>query len=575
MVSGESTSELLLGADILLKSLESEGVEHIFGIPGGVVLPVYDAICRHNKIKHFLMKHEQAAVHAAEGYAKSSGKVGVALVTSGPGATNTVTGLADAYYDSVPIVVIAGNVSSKVLGNDAFQESDIFAITRQCTKHNFIVRDIKDLARTIKEAFYIASTGRPGPVLVDITREAVYGSTEYIPADQMELPGYNPKPSLDINSVYKVIEEIQNSKQPVILCGGGVVISNSYDEVLALSQRFDIPVASTLMGLGGFPANDESFLGFSGMHGTYWANHAIANSDLLIILGARMSDRQTGILLQEYCPNARTIHIDIDPASLNKNLYVDLAVHADLKNILTLILKNTVAIDLTKEQKEARAEWKKQINSFKEEATKFKICKSETHPRPDELIAKIYELTEHDAFISTEVGQHQMWSAQLFNKDCSRRFLTSGGLGTMGFGFPAAIGAQIANPGKQVVVIAGDGSFQMNLQEIATVVAYDIPVKVVIVNNGYLGMVRQWQNHMFDGRLSESTVFSPDYIKLADAYGTKGYRVENSSELESILKDAFAQPGFAIVDCAVKTDDDVLPWVPVGNPNSKMIVEKK
>ncbi|MEI7474949.1 MAG: biosynthetic-type acetolactate synthase large subunit [bacterium] len=569
-----SENNLLLGADILLKSLETEGVEHIFGIPGGVVLPVYDAICRNTKIKHFLMKHEQAAVHAAEGYAKSSGKVGVALVTSGPGATNTVTGLADAYYDSVPIVVIAGNVSSAVLGNDAFQESDIFAITRQCTKHNFIVRNIKDLARTIKEAFYIASTGRPGPVLVDITKEAIYGKTEYIPATETALPGYNPKPELDVSSVYKVIEEIQVAEKPVILCGGGVVISNSYEELLTLSERFDIPVASTLMGLGGFPADNKNFLGFAGMHGRYWANHAITNSDLLIILGGRMSDRQTGVL-KDYCPNARTIHIDIDPASLNKNLYVDLAIHAELKELLSLIIKNTEAIELTEAQKNSRKEWHKEIDAYRTEATTFKVSEDNNHPRPDELISKVYELTADDAFIATEVGQHQMWSAQLFNKNCSRRFLTSGGLGTMGFGFPAALGAQIANPDKQVVVIAGDGSFQMNLQEIATAVAYDIPVKVVIVNNGFLGMVRQWQNYMFDGRLSESKVFSPDYIKLADAYGAKGYRVDKISELDNVLKEALAQPGFAIVDCIVESQEDVLPWVPVGNANSNMLVEKK
>lgn len=574
MLSSDNSNKILTGAEIFIKCLEAEGVEHIFGIPGGVVLPVYDEIGKTDKIKHFLTKHEQAAIHAAEGYAKSSGKVGVAIVTSGPGATNTVTGLADAYYDSVPIVVFSGNVSASVLGDDAFQESDIFAITRQCTKHNFIVRNIKDLSRIVKEAFYIASTGRPGPVLVDITKDAIFGKVEYDTNPTINLPGYNPMPELDINSVFKVIEEIENSKKPVILCGGGVVISNSYNEVVELSKRFEIPVASTLMGLGGFPASDENFLGFAGMHGRYWANHAIANADLLIILGARMSDRQTGVI-KEYCPNAKTIHIDIDAASLNKNLYVDFAVHADLKHILSVILKNTEATELTTEQKNARSEWRKLIESYKAEAKSFAKTENTQYPSPDDVIKKIYELTENDAFIVTEVGQHQMWSAQLYSKDSPRRFLTSGGLGTMGFGFPAAIGAKIANPEKQVVLIAGDGSFQMNLQEIATVIQYDIPVKVIIINNGYLGMVRQWQNHMFEGRLSESKVFSPDYIKLTDAYGGKGYKAENIQELEQKLNEALSNPGFAIIDCMVESHEDVYPWVPVGNPNTEMIMEKK
>lgn len=566
MQQHSQTSAVLNGAEILLKSLEEEGVEHIFGIPGGVILPIYDAIFHNKKIQHILTKHEQAAVHAAEGYAKSTGKVGVALATSGPGATNTVTGLTDAFYDSVPIVVFTGNVASSALGNDAFQESDIFSITRGCTKQNYVVRDVKDLAATVKEAFYIARTGRPGPVLVDLPKDVVVGTCVFKYPEKVDLPGYNPRPEICRETVLKVIDEIKNAEKPVILCGGGVTISDSSEELRIFSERFNIPVASTLMGLGGYPAQHENFLGFAGMHGNYWANMAISHSDLLVILGSRLSDRQTGVTTQ-YCPNARIIHIDIDPTSLNKNIQANLTLQGEIKEVLTLLLTNSENMDSVN-----KTEWWNEVNGYKNEAKQFNNTNSE-QIRPYELIEKVFELSNDDAIVTTEVGQHQMWSAQAFNKNHPRTFLTSGGLGTMGFGFPSALGAQLANPERQVIAIAGDGSIQMNIQELATAVVYGLNVKIVVVNNGYLGMVRQWQNFMFDGRLSQSKLFSPDYITLAKAYGVGGFRVEKKQDLEATLKEAFSYTGPAIIDCPVVEEDDVYPWVPVGKANKEMLLE--
>ena len=558
------------GAEIFLKSLEKEGVEHIFGIPGGVILPIYDAF-HQSTVKHILTKHEQAAVHAAEGYAKSTGKVGVALATSGPGATNTVTGLTDAYYDSIPIVVFTGNVATSMLGNDAFQESDIVSITRACTKHNYLVRDVKDLAATVKEAFYVAASGRPGPVLVDLPKDVIVASGEFNYPESIQLRGYKPYPEIDEHLVQRCIDELITAKKPVILCGGGVVSSDSYQELTLFSEKFDIPVASTLMGLGGFPATHKNFLGFSGMHGNFWANLAISNSDLLVIVGSRLSDRQTGVV-KEYCPEAKIIHIDIDPTSLNKNVIVNFDIQGDIKQVLALFLKNSESVCLSDNKKEERALWWRQISETKREAENKKIQKCENVLTPGEVIGKVYELAKNDAFFATEVGQHQMWAAQLFNRDNQRSFVSSGGLGTMGFGFPAALGAQLANPGRQVIVFAGDGSIQMNIQELATAVTYDLPVKIVVVNNGYLGMVRQWQGFMFN-RYSQSKIFSPDYITLAKAYGAKGFVIDKQEDLENTLKEALSCPDVAIIDCRVSEEEDVYPWVPVGKANRDMLTE--
>jgi len=568
----EVDKKVYTGAEIFLKSLEKEGVEHIFGIPGGVILPIYDAF-HQSTVKHILTKHEQAAVHAAEGYAKSTGKVGVALATSGPGATNTVTGLTDAYYDSVPIVVFTGNVSTSMLGNDAFQESDIVSITRACTKHNYLVRDVKDLAATVKEAFYVAASGRPGPVLVDLPKDVIVASCEFDYPESINLRGYKPYPEFDEQLVQRCIEELVTARKPVILCGGGVVSSNSYQELTLFSEKFDIPIASTLMGLGGFPATHKNFLGFSGMHGNYWANLAISNSDLLVIVGSRLSDRQTGVV-KEYCPEAKIIHIDIDPTSLNKNVSVDFDIQGDIRQVLSMFLKNSQSVNLSDSKKEERTQWWRQISETKKESENARNKNTTDTMTPEEVIGKVYELAKKDAFFATEVGQHQMWAAQLFNSDNPRSFLTSGGLGTMGFGFPAALGAQMANQGRQVIVFAGDGSIQMNIQELATAVTYDLPVKIVVVNNGYLGMVRQWQGFMFN-RYSQSKIFSPDYITLAKAYSAQGFVIDKHDDLESTLKEALSCPGVAIIDCRVNEEEDVYPWVPVGKANRDMLTEAK
>lgn len=565
--SNKVSTTIMSGSDILLKCLEEEGVQHVFGIPGGVILPIYDAFYKNQNVTHILTKHEQGAVHAAEGYAKSTGKVGVALTTSGPGATNAVTGLTDAYYDSVPIVVFTGNVSTSMLGDDAFQESDIVSMTRACTKHNYIVRDIKDLTATVKEAFYVARTGRPGPVLVDLPKDVLTASCIYDYPKEVNLLGYNPNVEVDEQEVINLVKQINKSQKPLILCGGGVVASDSFDVLLEFSENYDIPVVSTLMGLGGFPAKHENFVGFSGMHGVYGANLAVYSCDLLLIIGSRLSDRQTGVV-EKYCPNAKVVQIDIDPTSVNKNLKVDFSIQGDIKQVLS-VLNDNCTIDLSA-VKESRFLWKNEIKEYKNECEKLQNKNETNKLTPAELIEKVYELSKEDAFVATEVGQHQMWAAQYYNKNFKKRLITSGGLGTMGFGFPAAIGAQLANPDSQVIVFAGDGSIQMNIQELATAKYYDLPVKVVIVNNGYLGMVRQWQGFIFN-RYSQSEIFSPDYVTLAKAYGVYGVNIESKDDFAK-LEDALNHPGPALINCVVEAEEDVYPWVPVGKGNKEMLI---
>ena len=565
-------AQTMSGAKIFMKCLEEEGVEYIFGIPGGVILPIYNEFYKNETTTHILTKHEQGAVHAAEGYAKSSGKVGVVIATSGPGATNTVTGLADAYYDSVPIVVFTGNVSTSALGNDAFQEADIVSITRACTKYNYIVRDIKDLASIIKEAFYIAQTGRPGPVLVDLPKDILVSTCEYNYSEDVNLLGYTPEIETNDKDVAKIFKELTEAEKPLILCGGGVVISDSFDELTILSEKNNIPIVSTLMGLGGFPASHKHFAGFSGMHGNSWSNLAIYNCDLLLILGSRLSDRQTGSV-SGYCPNAKIIHVDIDPISLNKNLQSDISVQGDINQTLNILLDLSDKNPLSEEKKSARSKWIDEINNNKNEGLKYRIHTTNESLKPSEVIEKVYELSDPEAFIITEVGQHQMWSVQYYNKNNPRRFITSGGLGTMGFGLPAALGVQLAHPDKQVIVFAGDGSIQMNIQELATANTYNLPIKIFIINNGYLGMVRQWQHLMYD-RYSESKIFSPDYIALSKAYGIGGFTVKGRGDLH-ILEEAMNYPGPALINCTVEEEDDVYPWVPAGKGNKEMLMEAK
>lgn len=568
----KTPKSVMNGAEIFLKCLEEEGVEHIFGIPGGVILPIYDALCKNKNLTHILTKHEQGAVHAADGYAKSTGKVGVALTTSGPGATNTVTGLTDAFYDSVPIVVFTGNVTTSMLGNDAFQEADIVSITRACTKHNYIVRDVSQLTSIIKEAFYIARTGRPGPVLVDLPKDVLISSIEYNYPETVNLLGYEPYPQIDSNKISDILKELNNSIKPLVLCGGGVVSSDSLNELVSFSEQYHVPIVSTLMGLGGFPASHDNFVGFSGMHGNRWANLAIYNCDLLIILGSRLSDRQTGAVNQ-YCPNAKIIHIDLDPTSLNKTIKNDISIQGDIKQILELLLDYLKTNSVSAAKEEKRADWLEEINKYKKESLYSQKNNNNSKLKPAEVIEKVYELSAKDAFIATDVGQHQMWSAQYYNKNYPKRFITSGGLGTMGFGLPSALGVQLANPDAQVIVFAGDGSIQMNIQELATAKTYNLPVKIVIINNGYLGMVRQWQSFIFN-RYSQSKIFSPDYVTLAKAYGIGGFKIEGKKDLK-MLEEALNYPGPALIDCIVEEEEDVYPWVPVGKGNNEMLMEAK
>ncbi|MBI5328712.1 MAG: biosynthetic-type acetolactate synthase large subunit [Deltaproteobacteria bacterium] len=568
------------GAQIFLESLLKEGVDTIFGYPGGAVLPIYDALYGVTALKHILVRHEQGAVHMADGYARASGKPGVVLVTSGPGATNTVTGIATAYMDSIPIVVFTGQVPTALIGNDAFQEADIVGITRPCTKHNYLVKDIKDLTRIIKEAFYIAATGRPGPVLVDIPKDVLTASTEFKYPEKVELKSYQPTYKGHIGQIKKAVELIIKAKRPVLYTGGGVVLSDASGELKVFAEKMNIPVTNTLMGLGGFPGTHPLFLGMLGMHGTYCANMAVTNTDCLIAVGARFDDRVTG-KIDEFAPFAKVIHIDIDPTSISKNVRVDVPIVGDVKSVLKDMLK---ALDETKgrsnaergnekAQKDALAEWYGQIKQWGD-THKLSYKLNEKKIKPQYVIERLYDLTKGNAIITTEVGQNQMWAAQFYKFDKPRTFLTSGGLGTMGYGFPAAIGAQFAFPDKTVIDIAGDGSIQMNIQELATAVQYKLPVKVAILNNKFLGMVRQWQEFFYEKRYSYACMdAAPDFVKVAEAYGAVGLRATKPEDVDGVIKEALAvknKPVF--MDFHIDREEDVYPMVPAGQPLNKMLL---
>ena len=562
----------LTGAQIFLQALVDEGVETIFGLPGGVILPIYEYLPDY-ALEHILVRHEQGAVHMAEGYAKATGKAGVALVTSGPGATNAVTGIADAFYDSVPLVVFTGNVASNLLGNDAFQEADIAGMTRCCTKHNLVVRRIDQLAQAIREAFHIAATGRPGPVLVDIPKDVLTGKHHYDPSDRkIYLPGYaNPEHFTD-EELDTALAILKDAKQPVLLMGGGVITANASEKILTFAERFNLPVASSLMGLGGFPNEHPQYLGFCGMHGHYWSNIAIANADVLVIVGNRLGERQTG-QTSRFAKNAKIIHIDLDPSTLEKNVNTFLPLQGCINNILDALLERTAsqeALSAFEPSLYTRSDWYQTIDGYKHR----KPAKNhqENLLTPELVIEQLFAHMPADAIVTTEVGQHQMWAAQRFNLSQPRSWLTSGGLGTMGFGFPAAIGAQKAFPNRLVIDIAGDGSFQMTLQEIATAVDYKLPVKVAIINNGHLGMIRQWQGKIYT-RESQAIMTSPDYVKLAEAYGAKGFVVNHPSELDTVIQEAYAitdRP--VIIDFRVQEKADVYPWVPAGGANDQQWV---
>lgn len=560
----------LTGAQIVIQSLIKEGVDTIFGLPGGAIIDVYDVLYD-SPIRHILVRHEQGAIHAADGYARATGKVGVAMVTSGPGATNTVTGIATAYMDSIPIVVFTGQVPTKLIGNDAFQEADIVGIIRPCTKHNYLVKDVDALARTIKEAFYIARSGRPGPVLIDLPKDVQQAKAEFEYPKEVNLPGYKPKYKAHIGQVNRAAQLIANARRPVVYAGGGVIYSKGAHEALKrLAEGFSMPVTNTLMGLGGFPGTHPLWLGMLGMHGTYRANMAVVRCDVLIGVGARFDDRVTG-KLEEFAPDAKIVHIDIDPASISKNVIVDVPIVGDCKD--ALIKLNQALSEIHVNWGDKHKAWLEQVEEWRKTHTLHYQQPSDGPLKPQYVIEKIYELTKGKAIISTEVGQNQMWTAQYYKFDEPRTFLTSGGLGTMGYGFPAAIGAQAAFPDRLVIDIAGDGSIQMNMQELATAVGYRLPVKVAILNNGYLGMVRQWQQLFYRGRYSQTSLeYSPDFVRVAEAYGAVGLRATKPQEVEKAIKKALNTNAPVFIDFVVEREENVYPMVPAGAPLSNMLL---
>ena len=558
----------LTGAQILIKALKGQGVDTIFGYPGGAVLDIYDELFRAD-IKHIMVRHEQGAVHAADGFARAGGKIGVCLVTSGPGATNAITGIASAYMDSIPLVVITGQVPTHLIGNDAFQEVDIVGMTRPCTKHNYLIKNPADIAKTIKEAFYIASSGRPGPVLIDMPKDIVNEKTDYKIPEEVTLKSYNPTYNPNIKQLNKVISLIKKAKKPVIFAGGGIILSKASKELTEFARKMQIPVAGSLMGLGAFPGTDPFWLGMLGMHGTYRSNMSVGACDLLIAAGVRFDDRVTG-KIDTFAAGADIVHIDIDPTSIRKNVPVSVPIVGDCK--ITLGLLN----DLIKQEDfgnigEKREKWLDQIRQWHDSTPMSYNQKNII--KPQYVVEKLYELTKGDAIITTEVGQNQMWAAQYYHFDQPNRFITSGGLGCMGFGLPAAIGAQIACPDKLVVDVAGDGSIQMNIQEMATAVQYKLPVKIVILNNKYLGMVRQWQELFYDKRYSSTSMeHAPDFVKLAEAYGAQGLRASKPEDVESVLAEGLFSNKTVIMEFIVEKEEGVFPMVPAGASITEMLL---
>lgn len=558
------------GAQIFVESLKNEQVDTVFCYPGGATLNITDVLGLVD-IRQIVVRHEQGAVHMADGYARATGRVGVCLVTSGPGATNTVTGIATAYMDSIPMVIITCQVNTMLIGNDAFQEADIVGITRPCTKHSYLVRDLKDLTRIIKEAFYIARSGRPGPVLVDIPKDITAAMGEFKYNEKVSIRSYQPTYAGHIGQIKRAMKLIASSKKPVLYTGGGIISSGASSELLKFVEAMEIPVTNTLMGLGGFPGNHKLFLGMLGMHGTYAANMAITHADLIIAVGARFDDRATG-KVDEFAPHAKIIHIDIDPTSISKNIPVDVPIVGDSRYVLAKMIGIVESESETyKKYPESIAQWLHETNEWKKNFP-LSYAKNGTL-KPQYVIERIYELTRGKAIISTEVGQNQMWTAQFYKFLRPRTILTSGGLGTMGYGFPAAIGAQVAFPDTLVIDIAGDGSIQMNIQELAVAVQYNLPVKVVILNNRHLGMVRQWQELFYEKRYTWTKMdHAPDFVKLADAYGAVGYRIEKEEDVDPILKKSFKNRLPTIIDVRVNPDECVYPMVPAGAPLKEMLL---
>jgi len=556
----------ITGAQALLESLKNEGVDIIFGYPGGQVLPLYDAMYSFKAIKHILVRHEQGAAHMADGYARATGKVGVCVATSGPGATNLVTGIANANMDSIPMVIITGQVSTTLLGRDSFQEADITGITMPITKHNYLVKNVTDLPRIVKEAFYIARTGRPGPVLIDIPKDVFTHKLNYKYPGEVDLPSYRPKVEGHPKQISVAVKAIQAATKPIIYAGGGVISAGAAHELKELAEKCNIPVTTTLMGLGAFPGTHELSLGMLGMHGTAFANYAVTECDLLIAIGARFDDRVTGHIAK-FAPNAKILHIDVDPAEISKNVRVDIPIVGDVKQVLKALNEKVGA-------KEKHAAWADQIGEWKR---KYPLAyKKDEFLKPQYVIEQIYEMTkDRDTIIATEVGQHQMWSAQFYKYSKPRSWISSGGLGTMGFGFPAAIGAQFGRPDALVIDIAGDGSIQMNIQELTTAVNNKLPIKIVVLNNAFLGMVRQWQELIYEHHYSHTNLCNnPDLVKVAEAFGAAGLRATKPEEVGPTLEQAFAindRP--VLIDFIIAKEENVFPFVPPGQAINEMIID--
>jgi acetolactate synthase I/II/III large subunit len=572
--SGELTDEQFNGATILIKALVDQGVDTVFGYPGGAVLPIYDAIFKQNKLRHILVRHEQGAMHAAEGYARSSGKVGCVLVTSGPGATNAVTGLCDAMSDSIPVVCITGQVPTHLIGNDAFQEADTTGITRPCTKHNYLVKNIDDLAKTVHEAFYVARSGRPGPVLIDFPKDVMNAMGDYMPPLDVEHKTYKPQIDGDSALIREAVKMLKAAKKPIIYAGGGVINSGprASELLTELVRLTGAPCTLTLMGLGAFPASDKQFVGMLGMHGTYEANLAMHDCDVMLAVGSRFDDRITG-RLDRFSPGSKKIHIDIDPSSVNKNVAVDLPILGDVGSVLTDMVEAWKA-DPAEQDKTAMEDWWVEINTWRKKDC-LKFDENSGLIKPQYAIQRLYEMTKdrEDVFITTEVGQHQMWAAQFYHFDKPNHWMTSGGLGTMGYGLPAAMGVQVAHPDALVIDIAGEASTLMNIQEMSTIAQCKLPVKVFILNNQYLGMVRQWQELMHGGRYAESYMDSlPDFVKLAEAFQAEGLRATKLDELDDVIKAMIDSDKAVIADICVDPAENVFPMIPSGAAHNEMLL---
>ncbi|MCU7800470.1 MAG: acetolactate synthase 3 large subunit [gamma proteobacterium symbiont of Lucinoma myriamae] len=568
----------LSGGEIIAQFLHDEGVEYLFGYPGGAVLHIYDALLRADKTKHILVRHEQAATHAADGYARSTGKTGVALVTSGPGMTNAVTGIATAYLDSIPLVVLTGQVPTGVIGSDAFQEVDSVGISRPCVKHNFLVKDINDLAETLTKAFYVASSGRPGPVVVDIPKDVTDPNIKipYTYQQSIEMRSYNPVTKGHPFQIKKALELMLQAKKPVFYTGGGVVLGNASETLRTLVKTLNFPITSTLMGLGAYPSSDEQFLGMLGMHGTYEANMAMHDTDVLIAVGARFDDRVTGHL-EHFCPTAKIIHIDIDPSSISKTVQVDVPIVGDVDDVLTSMLELLKDSDSSGKRKmqandsAAMKDWWKQIKQWRKKNC-LRYNKKTKTIKPQYVIEKLNEITDDDAYITSDVGQHQMFAAQYYKFEEPRHWINSGGLGTMGFGLPAAMGVQLAHLDKTVACVTGEGSIQMNIQELATCMQYQLPIKIINLNNRYLGMVRQWQEFFYEGRYAMSYMDSiPDFVKLAESYGHVGMQVDKTNDVEDALKEAFAMKDkLVFIDFITNREENVYPMIAAGKGHHEM-----